>query len=79
MLWFNPLKGFGFIRGDDGERVLVRTEGFEVGHLLGDRCAGTKVEFDQDAIDANGSHVAVHVTVVAETSGRRARSRRHGM
>jgi cold shock CspA family protein len=78
MLWFNPRKGFGFLRSDEGDRFLVRTDGISPGNDLGDGCAGTAVEFDRDtAIDPEGGGIATRVTVVLEAEGNRARSRRH--
>ena len=76
MLWFNPAKQHGFVRTEDGERLRVEVGGFAPGHELGDRCAGTVVEFDRQAADAEGGYVAMAVTVVDDTSGRRARSHR---
>jgi cold shock CspA family protein len=75
LIWFNPDKRHGFIRTEDGERLLVEEEGFEPGHLLGDRCAGTKVAFERVEIDADEPR-AVHVTVVPMDAARRARRRR---
>jgi len=40
LIWFNPDKRMGFIRTEDGERLLVEEAGFEPGHILGDRMAG---------------------------------------
>ena len=79
MLWFNPAKKHGFVRTEDGERLLVQCDGFAPGHELGDRCAGTVVEFDRQAADVEGGYTAVAVTVVDDTSGRRARSHRSAM
>jgi cold shock CspA family protein len=78
MLWFNPAKQHGFIRTEQGERLLVELSGFAAGHLLGDRCAGTPVEFERQAADVEGGFRAVDVKVVNDDSGRRARSRRRG-
>ena len=47
LIFFNPDKRHGFIRTEDGERLLVEETGFEPGHLLGDRCAGTRLEFER--------------------------------
>jgi len=74
LIWFNPAKRHGFIRTDEGERLLVEEDGFEPGHLLGDRCAGTKLEFER--IESTESPRAVHVTVVPLDAARRARARR---
>ena len=70
MIWFNPEKGHGFIRTDDGERLQVDETGFEAGHLLGDHCRGTRVSFERSDAER-----AVNVTVVPLTAARRARMR----
>jgi len=75
LIWFNPAKRFGFIRTEDGERLLVEEAGFEPGHLLGDRCAGTPLTFDKEVADVEGGFRAVRVTVVEESVPRRARLR----
>ncbi|MGZ4334852.1 MAG: cold-shock protein [Gaiellaceae bacterium] len=74
LIWFNPAKRHGFIRTEDGERLLVEETGFEPGHLLGDRCAGTKLVFER--VERDDEPRAVHVTVVPLDAARRARSRR---
>lgn len=72
LIWFNPVKRHGFIRTEEGERLRVEEAGFQPGHLLGDRCAGTAVTFErEDGEEAR----AVNVSVVSETVGRRARLR----
>jgi cold shock CspA family protein len=73
MLWFNPAKRHGFIRTDEGERLRVDQEGFAAGHLLGDRCRGTRVTFER-AVDP-AEERAVNVAVVPLFAARRARSR----
>lgn len=73
MLWFNPAKRHGFIRTDEGERLRVDQEGFAAGHLLGDRCRGTRVTFERVVDPAEGR--AVNVAVVPLFAERRARSR----
>ena len=78
MLWFNPAKQHGFIRTEQGERLLVDVSGFAPGHLLGDRCAGPTVELERQPADVEGGSRAVDVRVVDNDSGRRARSRRRG-
>lgn len=75
LIWFNPAKRHGFIRTEDGERLLVEEAGFAPGHLLGDRCAGTKLRFERLEPDADAPR-AVHVTVVPPNAARRARTRR---
>jgi cold shock CspA family protein len=74
MLWFNPAKRHGFIRTDEGERLRVEQDGFAAGHLLGDRCRGTRVSFDR-AADRVEDARAVNVSVVPQFAARRARSR----
>ena len=74
MLWFNPAKRHGFIRTDDGERLRVDQDGFVAGHLLGDRCRGTRVSFER-AADRVEEARAVNVAVVPLFAARRARSR----
>ena len=73
LIFFNPDKRHGFIRTEDGERLLVREDGFAPGNLLGDRCAGTRLEFDR--IDASDEAHAANVTVVPLNPLRRARRR----
>ena len=73
MIWFNTAKRHGFIRTDEGERLRVEEDGFETGHVLGDRCRGTRVTFDRLA--RQGDAQAVKVTVVPLLAARRARSR----
>jgi len=75
MIWFNPDKGHGFIRTDEGERLQVDEGGFASGHELGDRCRGTKVIFER--VEELEGPRAVHVSVVPLDAARRARSRRH--
>ena len=75
LIFFNPAKRLGYIRTDDGERLLIREGGFAPGHELGDHCAGTKVEFER--IEPEGDEPqAVNVTVVPLMASRRARRRR---
>ncbi len=75
LIWFNPAKRQGFIRTEEGERLLVETDGFEPGQTVGERCRGTEVSFDR--IDSGTDEPrAVHVSVVPLFAARRARSRR---
>lgn len=74
LIWFNPAKRHGFIRTDDGERLRVDEGGFEPGHELGDRMAGTKVRFER--VDSTDEPRAINVTVIPIDAARRARSRR---
>jgi cold shock CspA family protein len=73
MIWFNPAKHHGFIRTDDGERLRVDETGFEAGHVLGDRCRGTRVTFERSPAELDAR--AINVTVVPLMAARRARSR----
>jgi hypothetical protein len=75
LIWFNPDKRHGFIRTDEGERLRVDEAGFEPGHVLGDRCTGTKVRFERVEPKTDEAR-AVHVTVVPLDAARRARARR---
>jgi cold shock CspA family protein len=76
MLWFNAEKGFGFIETEDGERLYVHESGFEPGQVPTRRCADTPVTFEREAADVEGGFQAIHVSVVSDVAGRRARSRR---
>src|SRR3954447_17542212 len=75
LIWFNPAKRHGFIRTEEGERLLVEASGFEPGHLLGDRCAGTPVTFVRQQDDVDDVARAVGVSVVPSVVARRARTR----
>jgi hypothetical protein len=75
LIWFNPEKRHGFIRTEEGERLLVEEAGFEPGHLLGDRCAGTPLTFEREGATDDGDARAVRVSVVPDAAPRRARSR----
>jgi cold shock CspA family protein len=76
LLWFNSKKRHGFIETADGERLFVEEAGFEPGHLLGDRCAGTPVSFDRDDSPAERPR-ALRVSILQLDAPRRARQRRH--
>lgn len=74
MLWFNPVKGHGFVLTDEGERLRVDQDGLAAGEPLGDRCRGTRVSFDRTDDGAEEAR-AVNVAVVPLTAARRARLR----
>jgi cold shock CspA family protein len=74
MLWFNAAKRHGFIWTDEGERLRVDRDGFAEGHMLGERCRGTRVTFDRSAEELEAAR-AVNVAVVPLVAGRRARLR----
>jgi hypothetical protein len=74
MIWFNPAKHHGFIRTDEGERLRVDETGFEAGHLLGDRCRGTRVSFERSLAELDDAR-AVKVNVLPLMAARRARMR----
>jgi len=73
LIWFNPDKRHGFIRTEDGERLLVKEDGFEPGHIVGDRMAGTHLTFER--ADTRDGAEAVRVCVVSHSEPRRARLR----
>jgi hypothetical protein len=73
LIWFTPAKRHGFIRTEEGERLLVEEAGFAPGHLVGDRCGGTPVSFDR--VDDGDRAKAVGVCVVVPEAPRRARAR----
>jgi cold shock CspA family protein len=75
MIWFNPAKRHGFIRTEDGERLLVEEDAFEPGHVPGDRCKGTIVSFERIDVDEDEPR-ATNVTVVPRVEPGRARARR---
>jgi hypothetical protein len=86
MLWFNRAKRHGFIDTDDGERLRVDEDGLAPGHVLAERCSGTRVRFDRvgvavaamsDSTTAEMSDArAVNVAPLPEVAARRARTRR---
>ena len=75
MLWFNQAKRHGFIRTDEGERLRVDRDGFAEGHVLGERCRGTRVSFDRSAQEPEEAARALNVAVVPLAVARRARLR----
>ena len=75
MLWFNSAKRHGFIQTDDGERLRVDHDGFAPGHVLEDRCRGTRVSFDRVGDDSAEEARALNVAVVPLVVARRARFR----
>ena len=77
MLWFHEVKGYGFIRTDDGERLYVKRDGFLNGDAPVGRCAGLPVRFGVD--ERGGQRVAVNVALVSEEAPRRARRRTSGV
>ncbi len=76
LIWFNPEKRMGYIRTEDGERLLVEESGFEPGHILGDRMAGKPLEFEREEADVEGGFRAVRVSTLPDEAPNRAR-RRH--
>lgn len=73
MIWFNPEKGFGFIRSEDDERLYVAATGFADGNAPQPRCGGRDVSFDRVA-GATGPQ-AVEVRYITLPEPRRARLR----
>ena len=83
MLFFNDTKGYGFIRTEEGERLLVDRDGFLPGSPPVGRCAGTNVTFRREEVvgepaEPEHTHQAVGVAVLEEIMGGRARLRRSG-
>jgi cold shock CspA family protein len=74
MLWFNSAKQHGFISTDEGERLRVDHDGFAEGHVLAERCRGTRVTFDRTGEQSDAPR-AVNVAVVPLVAARRARLR----
>jgi cold shock CspA family protein len=73
MLWFNAAKDHGFIRTDEGERLLVAGEGFAPGERPEGRCAHKVVTFEIE--NGNGTRQARGVAFVPDIVARRARMR----
>ena len=78
MVWFNAVKGFGFIRTEEDERLYVHTSGFAPGQIPVGRCADKQVSFEREIADVEGGYQAVGVSMIDDdrTSGGRARLRR---
>ena len=78
MVWFNAVKGFGFIRTEDDERLYVHSSGFALGQIPVGRCADKQVSFEREIADVEGGYQAVGVSMIDDdrTSGGRARLRR---
>ena len=75
MLWFNEVKGHGFIMTEEGERLAVAGEGFAEGEKPVGRCAHRVVTFE---IEDNGTRQARNVRFPPEVAARRARMRGRG-
>jgi cold shock CspA family protein len=73
LIWFNAEKQHGFIRTEDGERLLVEKSGFEPGTVIADRCGGTPLVFEREE-DASIIR-AIRVSIETEAVPRRARLR----
>jgi cold shock CspA family protein len=78
MVWFNAVKGFGFIRTEEDERLYVHSSGFVPGQVPVGRCADKQVSFEREIADVEGGYQAVGVSILDEIpgSGGRARLRR---
>jgi cold shock CspA family protein len=74
MLWFNRAKGHGFIRTEEGERLLLEEDGLSAGNAFGDKCAGMRVTFDR--VESASGAYATSLVIVPEPSASRARLRR---
>lgn len=73
MLWFNEVKGFGFIRTDGAERLQVDRDGFVNRAAPVGRCAGLPVNLT--IAERDGERIAIDVSLVVEEAPRRARRR----
>ena len=73
MIWFNPEKGFGFIRTEEDERLYVAASGFADGNAPQPRCGGRDVAFER-TVGEIGAH-AVDEPYVTVPEPRRARRR----
>jgi CspA family cold shock protein len=56
--WFNGMKGYGFIAGDDGKEYFVHQSGITPGNLLKD---GTPVQFETEQGEKGPKAVKVSV------------------
>ncbi len=74
MIWFNPDKRHGFIWTEEGERLLVETDGLAADCVLPMRCRGLAVSFDREERTPEAPR-AVGVAVVPIEVPRRARRR----
>jgi cold shock CspA family protein len=73
LIWFNREKQHGFIRTEDGERLLVEESAFEPGTLIPDRCGGIPLVFERE--EAESGSRAVRVSIHTEAPAQRARLR----
>lgn len=73
MIWFNPDKRHGFIRTEEGERLLVETTGLAADCVMPTRCRGLAVSFDRE--DSPEAPRAVGVAMLPLMAPRRARRR----
>jgi hypothetical protein len=74
MLWFNEVKGHGFILTEDGERLYVDRAGFVGEAAPVGRCARLVVSLTVS--DRDGERKAIDVSLVPEEQHGRARSHR---
>jgi hypothetical protein len=76
MLWFNEVKDFGMILGDDGERLPVSGPDFTEGKRPQGRCSKAPVSFE---VSDTGKRTATRVALVPDEPHGRARLRHSGM
>jgi hypothetical protein len=76
MLWFNEVKDFGMVLGDDGERLPVSGRDFVGGKRPRGRCAKAAVSYE---VSDAGERVARRVAFVPDEPRGRARLRHSGM
>jgi cold shock CspA family protein len=73
MLWFNEEKDFGFVATEEGERLLVRGDGFKDGERPEGRCRGLVVEFELSGTD--DGREAAECSFVVDAAAHRPRIR----
>ena len=74
MIWFNPDKRHGFVRTEEGERLLVESDGLGPQCEMPLRCRGLAVSFEREERAADVPR-ALGLDVVPLEAPRRARRR----
>ena len=74
LIWFNREKQYGYIRTEEGERLLVEQAEFPGLDELGNRRAGAALTFEREC-PPDAAPRAVRVMLAVESVPRRARLR----